>query len=281
MHGDARSVELVYDTQAFVQAPQGRCLVGEHVVAWFVDDGFSALVMWGHPTDDDLRCMMAFKQARCRPQSAPHRTLIDLHRLEHVERAHFEQLLAHNVRLNAGLPRSGSIRCAVVRPTGFVGATIEGFLTIEDAPPTTASFTSLAPAIDWLDLPDGPRLLADLDTLEKRARSTPRAVEELRRGVAAGEVFGSLSAAARRLGVSTRTLQRQLQAVGTTYRDELNALRVRRAQELLRTTDLKLLGIALTLGIKKPQQLSALFRRLTGESPAAFRRRLRTSDANA
>lgn len=281
MHGGAQSVELVYDAQAFVAAPHGRCLVSEHVVAWFRDDTCSALMMWGHPTDEDLRCMMAFKQARCRPGTQPHRTLIDLHRVEHIERTHFEQLLAHNLRLNAGLVRAPSVRCAVVRPAGFVGATIEGFLTIEDAPPTTACFTTTVAALDWLALPDAMQLLADLQTLEGRARGTPRAVEELRHRVAAGEIFGSLPAAARRLGVSTRTLQRQLQAAGTTYRDELNALRVRRAQELLRTTDLKLLGIALTLGVKKPQQLSALFRRLTGESPAAFRLRLRSADAKA
>lgn len=279
MHDGAQSVELVYDAQAFLAAPHGRCLASEHAVAWYRDDACSALVMWGHPTDDDLRCMMAFKQARCQPEALPHRTLIDLHRVEHVERTHFERLLAHNQRLNAGLARSGTVRCAVVRPAGFVGAAIEGFLTIEGAPPTTAPFTTQAAAIDWLGLPGGAQFQADLQTLERRARGTPRAVEELRRAVAAGEVSGSLPAAARRLGVSARTLQRQLHAAGTSYRDEVNAVRVRRTQELLRTTDLKLLGIALTLGVKKPQQLSALFRRMTGESPAAFRHRLRSTDA--
>ena len=43
-----------------------------------------------------------------------------------------------------------------------------------------------------------------------------------------------IEAAARRLALSTRSLQRTLREAGTTYRLELKAFRIRRAQELLR-----------------------------------------------
>lgn len=278
MLGRAAAVELVFDPQVFVAAPRGRCLLGPNLLAWFCADDFSVLRLWGQPTEHDLVCMMAFKQARCQPSLSPHRTLLDLQRLQHVERSHFERLLAHNQALRQGQPPQPGVRVAVVRPAGFVGAAIEGFLALEQAPVQSACFTAMGAALAWLPVSEPAALLAELAALEQRMQLTPRTLEELRRRTLAGEELGSLAQAAQRLGVSVRTLQRQLQTAQTTYREERNRLRVERAQELLRTSELKLFAIAQAVGLQKPQHLSALFRRLTGEAPAAFRKRIRPAE---
>jgi AraC-like DNA-binding protein len=270
-------VELCRDPDAFVASPVGRCLIGEHIVAWFRSEELQVTAVWGAPTDADIDCLLAMKRARCRPGARPHRSLINLQDLQQAERSHFERIHAfserHCERLNQ-LALAG----AVVRPAGFVGAAVEGFYALLREPSANRIFTSLPEALAWLGVPAAGSLLAGLSQLVACAQKGRPAVDELRRYLREHSPDVSLPVIARALGVSARTLQRQLTESGTSFQKEMNAARVRRAQELLRTTDLKLLAIGLEVGLRKPQHLSALFRRLTGETPAAFRRRLRPDD---
>ncbi len=76
---------------------------------------------------------------------------------------------------------------------------------------------------------------------------------------------------ARLTGSSTRSLQRQLQLVGTTYRDVLQRARMRRAAMLIRETGLTMTEIALSLGYTDPGNFSRAFRTHYGHSPSAMR----------
>jgi AraC-like DNA-binding protein len=77
------------------------------------------------------------------------------------------------------------------------------------------------------------------------------------------------------LGISERTLQRKLGEAGTGYLNELAEARVRAARRLLLESDAPLTAIAYDVGCASLQHFSALFRKRTGESPSAFRRKRR------
>ncbi|WP_297623005.1 AraC family transcriptional regulator [Nocardia sp.] len=77
---------------------------------------------------------------------------------------------------------------------------------------------------------------------------------------------------ARRLSVSTRTLQRRLADQGTSWREELEVVRYQHAKSLLRDTQLPLQSIAGRLGYSDHRTLRRAFQRWTGQSPNDYRR---------
>jgi len=82
----------------------------------------------------------------------------------------------------------------------------------------------------------------------------------------------SLPQAARRLGVSTRTLQRRLTAAGTSFSELVAEVRLDTACHLLAESDLSLAAIATRLGYTGPSSFSRSFRRLMKIQPAVYRR---------
>ena len=77
--------------------------------------------------------------------------------------------------------------------------------------------------------------------------------------------------ASRRLGLSTRVLQRRLAEEDTSFRRELIAARVRVAQELLADDTVKMDYIAHTVGCASLSHFSTMFRRATQRSPSDYR----------
>jgi AraC family transcriptional activator FtrA len=78
--------------------------------------------------------------------------------------------------------------------------------------------------------------------------------------------------------VSTRTLARRFHAaLGTSPLRWLQAERIRRAQELLETTDKPIEQVSELVGFGRPSSLREHFLRTTGVSPLAYRRTFRVS----
>jgi hypothetical protein len=65
----------------------------------------------------------------------------------------------------------------------------------------------------------------------------------------------------------------------TTYRAELSAFQLDRAQSMLRTMSSSLTSIAIDVGFSSLQHFATAFRRATGETPSAFRARHRAAAA--
>ncbi|HMO12264.1 MAG TPA: helix-turn-helix domain-containing protein [Actinotalea sp.] len=115
--------------------------------------------------------------------------------------------------------------------------------------------------------------------------------EDLRRRDAADEVIASLERVAELLaerppgpvrvgelaaaaGCSPSTLERRMRAVyGLSPQQHVLRLRVDRAAALLTSTDLPIAQVAATAGFYDQSVLTRTFGRLTGETPAQFRRR--------
>jgi AraC-like DNA-binding protein len=82
----------------------------------------------------------------------------------------------------------------------------------------------------------------------------------------------SLSAVARHLKMSMRTLRRRLQDEGTSYREVAGELRTQMAIKYLRDTDLTVEEIAFSLGFSDAVSFRQAFRRWTKAAPNEFRR---------
>ncbi|XXX81228.1 AraC family transcriptional regulator [Sorangium sp. So ce134] len=77
---------------------------------------------------------------------------------------------------------------------------------------------------------------------------------------------------ARALGMSTRSLQRALKDLGTSFTAQLDEARRGKALDLLRRRDLALQEIAFLLGYGEPRHFYRSFRRWTGTTPGEYRR---------
>jgi AraC-like DNA-binding protein len=83
----------------------------------------------------------------------------------------------------------------------------------------------------------------------------------------------TIESAARALHASARTLQRNLEAEGTTFSEVLDRRRASLARTLLRDTNEPIAEIAARVGFSDVAPFTRAFRRWTGTPPGAFRRR--------
>ena len=81
----------------------------------------------------------------------------------------------------------------------------------------------------------------------------------------------SLGGAARRLGVSTRTLQRRLASEGVSFRQIIQEVREHLARHYLRNTALTFGEVAFLLGFDEPPSFFRAFREWTGRTPQSVR----------
>ena len=85
--------------------------------------------------------------------------------------------------------------------------------------------------------------------------------------------FRSVDEVAHELHVSTRTLKRKLAALGTSYSAILDETRRQKALLLLEDRSLPLAEIAVRLGYTELPNFTRAFRKWTGETPGAYRRK--------
>lgn len=111
------------------------------------------------------------------------------------------------------------------------------------------------------------QLLASLpkvETFTERVRD--QLVAELRGG------DPTAPAIARKLGVSTRTLTRKLEAEGHSFKELLEELRQGLAVRYTTSSDMLLSEVALLLGFSSSAAFNRAFKRWTGQSPIEYRR---------
>jgi transcriptional regulator GlxA family with amidase domain len=149
-------------------------------------------------------------------------------------------LCLHLVRCDFGAEVAAQVARLTVMPLERAGGQAQ-FVVHEPPPPDGTSFGAL---LQWLE-------------------------QNLRRDL-------PLPIIARRAAMSTRTLSRRFrEQVGTTPAGWVSAARVRRAQQLLETTDLSVERVATEVGLGSAAVLREHFGRLVGTSPRAYRRAFR------
>lgn len=108
-----------------------------------------------------------------------------------------------------------------------------------------------------------------------RAATSERAADRVRRLITEHLPEGEPSQLdiSRRLGMSERTLQRRLRAENTTFAAILDNVRAELSQLYLREATLAAGEVAFLLGYSEPSAFHRAFRRWTGVTPQAFRKR--------
>lgn len=167
-----------------------------------------------------------------------------------------------------------------VTATAFPPSTgpYEGFLgtRVRRGPTNSMHFSRIDAARPFLTTNDTlwelfePALRVRLADLDASATTTERVRSTLLDGLPSGS--GSMEAAAARLMLSRRTLQRRLEAEGTSYQLVLRQTREALARHYLRETNLPVAEISFLLGFDEPNSLHRAFRLWTGITPDAFRR---------
>ncbi|WP_164705726.1 helix-turn-helix transcriptional regulator, partial [Pseudomonas viridiflava] len=96
-----------------------------------------------------------------------------------------------------------------------------------------------------------------LSDLDRTCGMLERVRSALLESLPAGEV--SMQAVGRKLGVSTRTLQRRLQSEGTSFQQILDTLRESLAHHYLRNTAMSSAEISFLLGFEDPNSFARAF----------------------
>lgn len=269
------------DIQDFLANPYGRYYRGRRHIMYAASPTLIGFVVWGRPDADDVRDILQSCEIGLIPGCPPHRFLADVRALEFIDPITFGMFVEYTRKNRVTLARN-IVRQAQLRPGGVIGAIIAGFSHLARLPYPEKVFDDVERGLEWLGVEqtEGIALLAELDELRESALMHHPIVERLRRMLEAhrdstrGAPDPTVAVAARKLGVSARTLQRSLRDAGTTYRNELRALLIRQAQELLRG-DRNLDWVAAELGFSSLQHFSTAFRRATGDTPTGWRARHR------
>ena len=132
-------------------------------------------------------------------------------------------------------------------------------------------FLTSNPAMWSIFEPELRRRLADL---EGDATFTERTQAVLLEALPSGR--HTMDAVARRLAVSSRTLQRRLREEGTSFKEVVSTTRERLARHYLRHANLTSSEIAFLLGFEEPTSFFRAFQRWTGTTPETMRQQLRT-----
>lgn len=111
-------------------------------------------------------------------------------------------------------------------------------------------------------------LIGSVDDVVKRVRAVL---------VAGSEGYPDLEAVAARLHLTARTLNRRLNALGTSFRELLDEARRRDSHTLLGDPALSIADVALRLGYSSAANFSRAFQKWTGRSPGSVRAALRAT----
>ncbi|RMF13212.1 MAG: AraC family transcriptional regulator [Gammaproteobacteria bacterium] len=118
-----------------------------------------------------------------------------------------------------------------------------------------------------------------LKAVEARHRSP--LVARIKAVIEQSETLPTMEEFASKLGITDRTLRRQLQQHGLTWQGLIADYRHTKACQLLRETDKPVDIIAWTLGYSDPSNFGRAFRKWEGMSPKAYRQQARQAQSDA
>ncbi|MDQ3364682.1 MAG: hypothetical protein M3680_04560 [Myxococcota bacterium] len=251
--------------------PVGRALVGGSFLTWCATPRLVGTVHFGRRETGDAHTLTRLYGLAEHPALRPPlRRVVDGRALTGIDDDAWTQMM-QAIAPHASKLRTLFERQAVLVESSVHGARHAALLPAFGPGDTFRVFTDPEAAYQWADPADGPAaqqavqaLLDELDTagdVKLRARAW-----------VAGHLRGArIDACAGALGVSTRSLQRQLAAARLTFRDIVAAERVAAAQARLSEGSAKIEAIAREVGCSSASQLGVLLRRAGLGSPSALR----------
>lgn len=262
-------------TDAMVRNPVGRyVLPTENTLVWCESATLCGAIVWGAPTVDDVEKVLAvFDGYRSEHMAPSFRVILDGRNIEGIDpdglALLFQWLTQHRVELS----RRVELQIGVVARGSILGVTLSGILpTLGE----THAFRVVSdPRSAFCELSErGDELFDEVEQAAAEARRLPYELRRLREELTTQPRNATLAGVSRVLKIAQRTLQRQLQQAGTTFRDELREARFLRAKELLVDGSDKISVVARRLGVSQGA-LTQLIREKSGHTPAELRRLLR------
>jgi AraC-like DNA-binding protein len=255
----------------FLQDRFGHYLFGAHFLVWCADPSLGGVVFWGTPDEGDVRELVRIFNVSIAPELPVYDVVTDGRRLERVTRHVFDPFARAAVaRLREQNEKVS--RNAIIAPDGLIGAIMAGFFPLFGLGDRFKVFREAEAAFRWLDRAE---VSVEVDALVEAHLGQSAAVMALRGWLLDHLGDASLSAAARAVGRSARSLQRELGELGSSFRSEHDRARVVAARVRLAESDDKLEVIARELGCSSLSSFSRLFRRVSGEAPTDYRQRAR------
>ena len=268
-----RAVRAAEGLEDYLRDPIGRYLAGESFLHWYASPEVCGFTVWGIPGEAQITRLTQVLDVELAP-ARPHVSLVDARRVEAPDAGGLSVLVKYMAPRSTDFARTVQ-RQALVRPEGMAGAVVGGFYTLVSTSYPTRAFADPLEALMWLGRPEAEcrALLEELNGLVMRQQGTSPLIEELHRVLRPRLAEVNLADVARELGMSERTLQRRLRDAGTSFQTELNTVQVRVAQTLLLDPNMKITSVAVEVGCASLQHFSSLFRKVTGETPSAWRAR--------
>jgi AraC-like DNA-binding protein len=250
--------------------PVGRYVAGATFAHFCAHAGLWGIVLFGRPDETHAPELGRSLVLELAPPAQPHASIVDASRMESGSSGAFAALERFVVKY-APLLERWVTRLAIVRAKGLGGAIVAGAHEVLPLPYPVAVFDDARAALEWLGERDVEGALASLAVVSAEVTGTSPLLGAVRSLLDANLRGMTIATAAKRLGVSERTLQRKLGEAKTTFQTEVIDARVRAAKRMMLDRDAPLTTIALESGCASLQHFNAMFRKRTGELPSRWR----------
>jgi AraC-like DNA-binding protein len=260
----------VTSVAAFTRSASGVYLIRRSLMVFSSAQQFSGVVFWGEPEESDILLGTPLFEARL--AATPHPSLVDARHITRVDPLAFGLFAAFATRYEQALSPVIT-KLAVLHGDGVVGAVAAGFAASLALPFPVCAFRVASEALEWLAPPiegHAVDVFEEVERLVARSRGGAPLLGELAALLEANPNL-DLAGAAAKLALSTRSLQRKLRELETSFQNEIDAARVRVARRLLADSHANVARVALAVGMSSPRALARVFRRVTGHAPAALR----------
>jgi methylphosphotriester-DNA--protein-cysteine methyltransferase len=268
-------VQRVGTPEELAANPVGNYWLGETQLVWCADAQTCGTITWGQPTATHVgELTRALELARHPDLAGGFDVFMDTSAIEVVDWQPFSALGTY---VRDRLPEWAKVirKQAVIVPSGPAAPLLAGMVPLLGMTYPMKFFGDRDEAIAWLERPGVLEAVTEAAELAASARSLTPMVQRLRSWLEGALLDATLESAASALTLSARTLQRELQTASTSFTAEVQAARVRVAIKKLTETDEKIESIARDVGCVSASQLSALFKKHVGDTPAKVRERLR------
>jgi AraC-like DNA-binding protein len=271
-------VKPARDPDEFLAAPLGRCVVGPSFAIWCGAPDLIGSIQWSALDGRSLGEVVEILERIRHPDLAPAGCLlVDFQKIDRVDG---DVLLEFTSLARERLPSWSRriTRQAVIVPAGIPGILLSGALPSVAPEHPLRYVRDLDAACAFLGHPAARAAAMDAERFAAAARDRAPLVGRLRAQLTRDLVGATVEGSAAALGLSARSLQRELGRLGTCFRDELRRARVAAAEELLRNSDAKVDAIAERVGLGTGSRMSAVLRRERSLTASELRARARSKE---
>jgi AraC-like DNA-binding protein len=267
-------LRIASDVADFMKRPVGAGVLVETNFLWCVTPTLCGSTGWGTPTGEQAERVMRVCDAFFHPAVGPQvDVVLDGYLLEQVLPAAVMAIYEWT-RRNVDRLQQRMRKQVGVPPPGLGGMLLSGIVPVLGHPYRTNIVSTPRQAYRLLRGDEGEALHDEVAEHVARFSGIPPLVGELRNLLRAKKGKLTVEDAGRQLARSPRTLQRELEAARTSFREEQARARLAAVEEALSGSDDKIAAIAARIGLSAAG-LNRLIRERLGTTLEGWRRQLR------